>query len=237
MGIRGILSTIVLFFLLLVVLLVAGGYQVYERALLASPIETVVRGIQTQPAFTPLTQIPAIYIDAVLAVEDPYFYQHNGICLRAIGKAFLQDLKEGKLVAGGSTITQQFCKNQFFTQKKQFTRKIAEVFMVWEVEKKYTKDEILTLYINSIYYGEGYYNVSDASYGYFGKPPAELNAWEATLLAGIPNAPSVYAPTINVKLALQRQRQVIQSMVAYRYITQNEADAILKQKPNAYDVD
>ncbi|MBQ2905303.1 MAG: transglycosylase domain-containing protein, partial [Peptococcaceae bacterium] len=96
-----------------------------------------------------------------------------------------------KLQQYSGSITQQLAKNQFFTQKKQLTRKIAEVFMVREIEKLYEKDEILELYINSIYYGDGYYCIADASRGYFGKEPWQMNAYECTLLAGIPNAPSV----------------------------------------------
>ena len=101
--------------------------------------------------------------------------------------------------------------------------------MVRQIEKLYEKHEILELYINSIYYGEGYYCIYDASMGYFGKEPAALNAQECTLLAGIPNAPSVYAPTANPDLALQRQRQVVQDMVTWGYLTREEAVAILPQ--------
>lgn len=225
---------ITMFFAIVFSLLMAGGYQMYERALEAMPVEKLADKIQSQPSYTPLSQLPAIYIDAVLAAEDPRFYQHHGINFPAVGKALLQDIQAGGLIAGGSSITQQLCKNQFFTQKKQFVRKIAEVFMVRKIEQHYTKDEILALYINSIYYGNGYYTVRDASQGYFDKLPAELNDWEATMLAGIPNAPSAYAPTVNAKLALQRQRQVIKSMVAYRYLTQAEANVILEQCPEAF---
>lgn len=130
------------------------------------------------------------------------------------------------MVEGGSTITQQLAKNQFFTQKKELTRKVAEVFMAREIERLYEKDKILELYINSIYYGEGYYSVYDASMGYFGKKPSELSDSEATLLVGIPNAPSVYAPTANAELGRQRQHQVLEDMVIWGYLTQEEAAAI-----------
>lgn len=95
-------------------------------------------------------------------------------------------------VEGGSTITQQIAKNEYFTQEKKITRKIAEVFMAYEIEKNYSKDEILELYINTIYFGNGYYNIKDACKGYFGKSPNEMTAGECIMLAGIPNAPSVY---------------------------------------------
>ena len=225
---------LVLFALTLLMLLVAGGYQTYERALREFPVETVVDAIQCKSTYTPLSQIPQIYKEAVLAVEDRRFYRHKGIDLLAIWDAFLCDVRAGELIAGGSTITQQFCKNQFFTQKKILTRKIAEVFMVREIERRYTKDEILELYINSIYYGAGYYNIADASRGYFGKAPIELNAWECTLLAGIPNAPSAYALTVNPELAQKRQRQVLDAMVQCRYLTKKGANTILLQCPEDF---
>lgn len=207
--------------------LIYEGYQVYEEALMETPVEQVMAEIQAQPNYTELEQIPQIYVQAVIATEDHRFYVHKGIDVIAIARALWHDIQAGKMVEGGSTITQQLAKNQFFTQKKQLTRKIAEVFMVREIEKLYEKDEILELYINSIYYGEGYYCIYDASMGYFGKAPAALSDRECTLLAGIPNAPSVYAPTENPDLALQRQRQVIQDMVTWGYLTGEEAAALL----------
>lgn len=227
--------TVLLMFLLFVfTLLTAGGYQTYQRALQERPIAEVIQEIRQQTSYTALSQIPQIYQNAVLAVEDPRFYQHKGIDLLAITEAFIRDLKAGELVAGGSTVTQQLCKNQFFTQKKRFTRKIAEVFMVRKLESICSKDDILELYINSIYYGSGYYNLAAAAAGYFGKLPAELNDWECTLLAGLPNAPSAYAPTKNPELALQRQRQVLDAMIKHRYMTQQQANEIAAQCPKDF---
>lgn len=229
----GLLRRIVLLFVICAAavggFLVYEGYQVYEEALVETPVEQVMAEIQNQPHYTTLEQIPQIYMQAVISTEDHRFYVHGGIDVIAIARALWHDIQAGKMVEGGSTITQQLAKNQFFTQKKELTRKIAEVFMVREIEKLYDKDEILELYINSIYYGEGYYCIYDASMGYFGKEPSALNAQECTLLAGIPNAPSVYAPTINPDLALQRQRQVVRDMVTWGYLTQNEAAAILPE--------
>ena len=133
-------------------------------------------------------------------------------------------------VEGGSTITQQLAKNIYFTQDKKFERKIAEVFMAVKIENKCEKDEILELYLNTSYFGDGYYNVREASLGYFGKEPNQMTDYEAIMLAGIPNAPSVYAPTKNPELAKQRQKQVINKMIEYKYLTQSEADKILKKE-------
>ena len=116
----------------------------------------------------------------------------------------------------------------YFTQKKEITRKIAEAFMASQIEKKLTKEEIFELYVNTIYYGDGYYNIYDACKGYFDKEVEDMDLYECTLLAGIPNAPSVYAPTKNPELAKQRQMQVINKMIKFDFITQEEADSLTK---------
>ena len=228
------IAIVILSVVLLVALLTAGGYQTYQRALAERPVANVIKEIHAKSSYVCLSEVPQIYKNAVLAVEDPRFYQHKGIDLLAIAEAVVRDIRERRLAAGGSTITQQLCKNQFFTQKKLFTRKIAEVFMVREIEQHCTKDEILELYINSIYYGNGYYTLADAGAGYFGKAVAELNAWECTLLAGLPNAPSAYAPTKNPELARKRQAQVLEAMVKHKFLTAQQAKEILQQCPEKF---
>ena len=113
-----------------------------------------------------------------------------------------------------------------FSQEKTFYRKVAELFVVRKLESNYSKDNILELYVNNVYYGNGYYNIYDASMGYFNKKPADLNLYEVTLLAGIPNAPSLYAPTVNEKLAKERQIQVLDAMVKYNYLSEDEANSV-----------
>ena len=156
---------------------------------------------------------PRLYRDAVVAVEDHRFYSHGGVDFIALCRALWNDVCAGAFVEGGSTITQQLAKNLYFTQEKVLTRKAAEAFMAWAIEKQYTKDEILELYVNSIYFGSGYYNVRQASEGYFGKAPAQMTPYECTLLAGVPNAPSAYDPAQNPGLARQRQKKVVEQMV------------------------
>ena len=129
-------------------------------------------------------------------------------------------------VEGGSTITQQLMKNQYFTQDKNFERKFAEIFAAWDMEREYTKEEIFELYVNTIYFGSGYYGIHDAAQGYFGKDPAGLTESEAVMLAGLPNAPSVYSLDANPALARQRMRQVLDSMVDCGAISQTESDRI-----------
>ena len=142
-------------------------------------------------------------------------------------RAMARNIKYKELLEGGSTITQQLAKNTYFTQSKELTRKVAEGFMAISYEKKLEKDEILELYINTSYFGNGYYDIKEASLGYFGKLPKEINDYEATMLAGVPNAPSVYAPTVNFKLASERQTQVLNKMVEYGYITDDKKNEIL----------
>jgi monofunctional glycosyltransferase len=127
---------------------------------------------------------------------------------------------------GGSSISQQVAKNLCFTQEKTLTRKVAELFVVFHLEKDYEKDEILEIYINNMYFGNGYYNINDAAEGYYNKTPSDLTLFEASLLAGVPNAPSVYAPTTNLTLAEQRQSQVLDAMVKYKYLSFDEAEEI-----------
>ena len=194
------------------------GWQMYEDALAACPLEEKAAQTTAQENFTTLDQLPEIYLDAVLAVEDRSFYGHHGFNLRSTGRALIRNFQEKDLVEGGSTITQQLAKIWYFDLDKKFDRKVAELLMAFNIEEHYTKKEILEFYLNSIYFGSGYYNVYDASMGYFGKVPAEMNDYEATLLAGIPNAPSVYSPDVNPDLAEQRRQQVIQCMDQYGYI-------------------
>lgn len=205
------------------------GYNLYKQALSEISVEEKIKEIKSEKNnYTYMEDLPINYVDAVIAVEDRRFYIHNGIDIFSISRAIFTNLKKLKLVEGGSTITQQLAKNIYFTQKKELTRKIAEGFMAIELEKNLSKDEIFELYVNTSYFGDGYYCVADASDGYFDKEPKEMDLYECTLLAGIPNAPSVYAPTKNPDLAKQRQAQVIKKMVKYKYLTQDEADKILK---------
>lgn len=188
------------------------GYRDYREALSEKSVEEMAAEIESAEHYTMLQDLPQTYINAVLAVEDKRFYLHPGIDPMAIGRAFINDLKAGAYVEGGSTITQQLAKNQYFTQEKKIIRKVSEMFMAFKIESVLEKDKILELYVNSIFFGNGYYCVADASWGYFGKAPSEMDFDECTLLAGIPNAPTNYNPVASPELARQRQNQVIEKM-------------------------
>ena len=206
---------------------VGSGYDMYKEALENMPLSQKIEEIKSDENYTSIDKLPKIYLDAVVAVEDHRFYNHPGIDIIAIGRAAINDIKAMKLVEGGSTITQQLSKNIYFTQEKNFIRKIAEVFMAFNIEKNYSKDEILELYINTSYFGDGYTGVKEASLGYFGKEPQNLSDSEAIMLAGIPNSPSNYSPAKNPELARKRQKQVLDKMVKYEYISKEEANKIM----------
>ena len=203
------------------------GYFMYKMALEGCSLEDKIQSIHARENYTTLQELPKIYLDAVVAVEDHRFYNHGPIDIISIGRAMWVNLTSFSLVEGGSTITQQLAKNLYFTQEKKLERKIAETFMAFALEKQYEKDEILELYVNTIYFGSGYYGVFDASQGYFGKAPSEMTDYESTLLAGLPNAPSVYSPDVNPELSAQRQQQVLARMMDCDYITEEEAQAIM----------
>ena len=209
---------------------VAGqGYARYREAIETMSLEDKVDSIRAKEGYTRLEELPQVYLNAVISVEDHRFYRHFGLDPIAITRAVLHDIQAGRYVEGGSTITQQLAKNLYFTQEKELTRKAAEVFVALELEKKYSKEEILELYVNSIYFGDGYYTAGDASRGYFGKEPVEMSQYESTLLAGIPNAPSRYAPTKSQELAEKRQMQVLRRMEACGYFSKEEAETVAAQ--------
>lgn len=203
------------------------GWNMYTRALEAVPLDQRVKQVREQESYTSFDELPDTYVDAVIAAEDHRFFDHNGIDPIAIGRAVVNDIKAMSFVEGGSTITQQLAKNLYFSQEKELARKVAEVFMAFHLEANYSKEEILELYVNSIYFGNGCYDVASASQSYFGVEPDQMNENQCTLLAGIPNAPSVYDLTLNPDLAQQRQRQVVEMMVKHEYLTTDEALALL----------
>ena len=226
-----VLFTILVLFAAAAVLggrLLFNGYQIYRQVTEEVPLSEKVAEIRANPHYTALDDLPQIYKEAVVAVEDSRFYQHGGFDSFP-PRAFFINLREGELAEGGSTISQQLAKNMYFTQEKKILRKVAELFVAFDLERDYTKDEILELYLNTIYFGSGYYCVYDAAEGYFGKEPSQMTDYESTLLAGIPNAPSVYSLTNSPELAAQRQRTVLECMVDQDYITQEQADAILAE--------
>ena len=202
------------------------GQSYYSKALKEKPLLTRVEEITSKENFVKFEDMSAYYRNAVISVEDHRFYDHGPVDFIAIARAIFTNIKNGELQEGGSTITQQVAKNIVFSQEQSWIRKIGEIFAAYDLEKNYTKKEIFELYVNTAYFGDGYYGIHDASYGYYNKSPKDLNLDEASMLAGVPNAPSVYAPTVNPDLAKKRQYHVLNTMLEYGYITKDESLSI-----------
>ncbi len=198
------------------------GRQQYTDAVAQVPVEEKIQQIRSMENYTAYSQLPRTYVDAVIAAEDKRFRDHGGYDIISIGRAVWNNIKAGELREGGSTITQQLARIMYFQQDTKLSRKLAEIFVAGDIEEICDKDEILELYVNAIYFGSGYYGIYEASQGYFGKDPEELNDYECTMLAGIPNAPSVYSPDVNPDLAEQRRQQVIGCMIEEGYIEEGQ---------------
>ena len=176
-----------------------------------------------------LPAVAPVFIKAIIAAEDAQFFVHKGINYESILRAALINLLSGEIKQGGSTITQQITKSLLLTPEKSYARKIKEAILARRIETSLTKNDILTLYINQIYFGQGAYGVEAAARSYFGKSAAALTLAEAALLAGLPKAPSYYAPLRYLERARQRQSYVLERMLEQRYITAAEKQAAEKE--------
>ena len=174
-------------------------------------IESIINEIQSNSNYVQAKDINRTFLNAIVAIEDHRFYEHGAIDLISIARATLINIKNKEILEGGSTITQQLVKNVFLDMNQTFERKINEIFLAFELEKLYSKEEILELYVNVVYYGDGYTGIKAACNGYFNKQPKDLTEDEATLLAGLPQAPSLYALNNNYERALDRQQEVIEA--------------------------
>ncbi|MEJ2041234.1 MAG: transglycosylase domain-containing protein, partial [Desulfosarcinaceae bacterium] len=178
----------------------------------------------------PLEQIPLQLQQAFIAAEDSRFYEHHGFDVFSIVRAAIKNLKAGAIVQGGSTITQQVTKSFLLTPERSYERKIKEAILAYRIDKAFSKQDILYLYLNQIYLGHGAYGVEAAAENYFGKSVSELNLAECAILAGLPQAPSRYSPFHYPERATQRQIYVLTRMVEEGYITQVEASSAMETK-------
>ena len=167
----------------------------------------------------PLEMIPPYLKKALVATEDRQFYQHVGVNLKAILRAVIKDIWAGEFVEGASTITQQLAKTLFLTPRKTLVRKLREALLAFQLERRYTKDEILTFYLNQVYFGSGAYGVESAARIFFGKSVKELSLAECALIAGMPKSPSRYSPLVNSDLAVKRRNIVLKQMAETGIIT------------------
>src|SRR5450755_1564873 len=174
--------------------------------------------------YVPITSIPQVMRNAIVATEDERFYQHHGVDIRGIARAALANYHHERITQGASTITQQLARNLFLTNEQTIGRKIEEAMLAMQIERYYTKDEILERYLNLIYFGAGAYGVQAASHAYFGKDVSKLTLSEAAMLAGLVAAPSAYSPYADMQAARDRQSHVLDRMVAAGYVTRAQAD-------------
>jgi penicillin-binding protein 1A len=241
---RGLLTVVGFIGVFFLAAAAAGTYLLYEHFTEALPdisllksyqpslISTIYADDETPVAqffverrvLIPLHRIPAMLKQATLAVEDARFYSHEGIDLVGIARAAWSNMQAGEVVEGASTITQQVAKMLFLTHRKTLERKVREIILAMRMEQLLSKDEILEIYLNQTYYGHGAYGVEAASNVYFGKGVGDLTLGEATLLAGLPKAPTAYSPYNATDRALRRRAHVLHRMVEAGYITAEEEE-------------
>lgn len=177
-----------------------------------------------------ISQVPKDLQNAFVAVEDNRFYEHMGVDPRGIMRALWSNVRGQAISEGGSTITQQLAKNAYLTQDRTLKRKVQEVFLALQLERQYTKQEILELYLNQIYFGQGAYGVQAAAKTYFGKNVEDLDLNECAMLAGIPKSPNYYSPTNNLQAAEERKAVVLDQMEKYGYINASQASKSKKEE-------
>lgn len=182
----------------------------------------------------PYEQIPERLVQAFVAAEDDQFFNHGGINYLAIVRAFIANVRAGSRAQGGSTITQQVARSLLLSSEKTYTRKIKEVLLAYKMEANLSKQEILWLYLNQIYLGQGAYGVGMAADIYFRKPVKDLTVAECAILAGLPQAPSRYSPISNPKSAKERQRYVLRRMTAENYLSHEESEKIAEEPVTVY---
>lgn len=213
-------------FILLSLVLVSAFYSPLSNV---NSLPSLVKSnvISHGAAYLSLSQVPTILQQAVIDTEDQSFYTNPGISLKGIGRSIITDLISGNFEEGASTLTQQLVREYYLSQEKTASRKLKEVYLALKVTKNFSKQNILEMYFNSVYFGHGAWGVNSAAKIYFNKTVDELNPAQCTLLAGLPQAPSYLDPYINYKAARDRQLHVLQSMVNSGDLNENDVNKIL----------
>ena len=177
-------------------------------------------------------KIPVFLKSAIVSTEDKHFYNHSGIDVKGILRAILKNVLARKYAEGASTITQQLAKTLFLTHKKTITRKIKGAFLAVQLERRYTKDEILGLYLNQVYFGSGAYGIDSAAKTFFGKNVFALSLGECALIAGMPKSPSRYSPLVNMNLAIMRKKIVLKQMLKNGLVSETEYRGAIEEPVN-----
>ena len=204
------------------------GHEEYESLIENMPVDQMKEDIMSSyPDYVETDEISYTIKNSIVAIEDHRFYSNGGVDYIALARALISNIF-GDNVQGASTITMQLAKNYYYEDtSRSFIRKFAEVFFANAIEANYSKEEILEMYLNIIYYGDGYTGIYDSCMGYFEDKPINVDYVEASLLAGIINAPSVYALSTGADLALQRQVYVINALYTYNYIDEETKTELL----------
>lgn len=210
---KKILKSFLILFIIVLTTLTTLGYINYKEAVGKISVEDKVAQIRSQSDYVSIDQVSDYLLEATVSVEDKRFYDHGGVDIIAYGRIAYVLITTGELSGGGSTITQQLAKNMYFGFHPSLIRKFSEFFVTFELENKYSKDELLELYINIINYGDNHMGIQQASVGYFDKQPLDLTFNEATLVAGIPQSPANYQLSDHKENALKRQEDVIQTLI------------------------
>jgi len=236
---RKIILTIKIILLSLVVLGLAfagitgvKGYSLYKDTMDGVDLQNTFDHYRSQEGYVSLDQISPTFLDALVAVEDHRFYEHGGFDEVAFLRAVMRNLSEKSYAAGGSTITQQLSKNLFFSFEKTLERKIAELIVAKQIEDEFSKEDILELYVNIIYYGDSFEGIYDASWGYFKKDPIDLTVGESVVLAGLPQAPSLYALGEHKENGIKRAYAVIDALIERGYIQADQREQYIESVEN-----
>ena len=226
--IKKLISIFLLLLLIMSILFIGIGYVNYVKAIDDVSIEDKVAEIRKRPHYVTFDKINENLFTATVAIEDRRFYEHHGVEYRSMLRAAVTNVFAHGIVGGGSTITQQLAKNLYFDYQPSYLRKVSEIFVAYDLEKKLSKKEILELYVNVINYGDNHIGIYEAAHGYFHKEPSELTIDEATLLAGLPQSPSNYQLSNHYKEARLRQKQVLEAMVDTDVLTSHEMQQLLQ---------
>ena len=192
--IRRLLLIAIMIGIIVTVPIVITGYQMYKAAVEELPVTSKVEEIKSDESYVSYDEISSTFLSQVVISEDRKFFDHFGINITSTARAFINNLLAGAKVEGGSSITQQLAKNMYFTFEKRYERKVAELFVAFELEKAYSKKEILELYCNIAYFGEGSYGIKEATMHYYGKEPIDITDEEAAALVITLKSPNYYNP-------------------------------------------
>ncbi len=227
---KKLLGKITLGFIILItiigIFIFQDGYSLYKSVTSEIGVQEKINNIRHSNDYVTIDEVSKDFLDAIVSVEDHRFYKHKGIDLVAIGRSTINNIKARKIVMGGSTITQQLAKNLFFTHEQKLQRKIAEIFVVTQLEKNYSKEEILELYVNVIYYGDGYFGIKQASRGYFNTSTNKITLSQSILLAGLPQSPENYSLSKNYERAKERSEVVLMAMIRNNAVSREEVELI-----------